>query len=88
MTSEYTRETTVGFFKNHNYFGLDSQNLIVFEQNTLPCLSFEGKIIMDTKCRIARAPDGNGGLYAALVNPNRNILEVIFDSSLSCLWYW
>ena len=29
---------------------------MLFEQNMLPCVSFEGKIILDQKHKIARAP--------------------------------
>jgi len=66
MTSGATIEPTVEFFKEHDYFGLNSNNIVFFEQNTLPCLTFDGKIILDQAHAIARAPDGNGGLYKAL----------------------
>ena len=79
MTSEYTRDTTFEFFKKHGYFGLSPKNIIVFEQNTLPCLTFDGKLILSDKHRLARSPDGNGGLYASLVKTNNNILKVRYN---------
>lgn len=66
MTSESTSDPTRKFFEENNYFGLDKNNVIIFEQGVLPCFTFEGKVIMDDKSKIARAPDGNGGIYLAL----------------------
>ncbi|XP_041466534.1 UDP-N-acetylhexosamine pyrophosphorylase-like isoform X1 [Lytechinus variegatus] len=68
MTSEHTKEPTREFFKQHNHFGIGEDDLVLFEQEMLPCVSFEGKIILDQKHKISRAPDGNGGLYRALGN--------------------
>ncbi|CAK1554279.1 unnamed protein product [Leptosia nina] len=66
MTSEHTKSPTAKYFKDHGYFGLNEGNIVYFEQGTLPCFDFEGKIILDEKFHIASAPDGNGGLYRAL----------------------
>lgn len=66
MTSEHTMEPTRNYFEQNNYFGLDANDVFMFEQGCLPCYGFDGKILLDEKHVISKAPDGNGGIYRAL----------------------
>ncbi|XP_057970802.1 UDP-N-acetylglucosamine diphosphorylase 1 isoform X2 [Malania oleifera] len=66
MTSPFTDDATRKFFENHKYFGLEADQVTFFQQGTIPCVSKDGRFIMETPYRVAKAPDGNGGVYAAL----------------------
>lgn len=83
MTSEQTMEPTLAFLQSHNYFGLHSSNVKLFEQGMLPCFAMDGSIILDSPCRISKAPDGNGGVYRAL--RDRGILNDIENRGITCL---
>jgi UDP-N-acetylglucosamine/UDP-N-acetylgalactosamine diphosphorylase len=58
MTSPINHEQTVNFFKENDYFGLSETNVLFFQQGMLPCMTNEGKMIMETSSEIAMAPDG------------------------------
>lgn len=56
MTSEHTKQATEDFFRGHNHFGLQPEDVVLFEQGLLPCMDFEGKIILADKHKVALAP--------------------------------
>lgn len=56
MTSEFTLAPTEKFFKENNYFGLEPSNVIMFEQRMIPAVSFDGKVVLQGKGKIAMAP--------------------------------
>ncbi|XP_031849332.1 UDP-N-acetylglucosamine pyrophosphorylase mmy [Nomia melanderi] len=66
LTSRATHHTTLDFLRKHNYFNLKEENVRAFEQGMMPCFTLDGKIILDEKHQISKAPDGNGGLYHAI----------------------
>jgi UDP-N-acetylglucosamine/UDP-N-acetylgalactosamine diphosphorylase len=66
MTSPLNHNETVSYFDQNNYFSLEKENIFFFQQGMLPCLTNDGKIILEDKDRVAMAPDGNGGIYPSL----------------------
>lgn len=66
MTSGPTHGPTVEFFAAHRHFGVAEDCIRFFQQGVLPAFSADGKILLQSKGAVAVAPDGNGGIYAAL----------------------
>ncbi len=66
MTSELNHEDTVSFFREKNYFGYNPDYVRFFTQDMAPCVGYDGKILMESKGRIAVSPNGNGGWFSSL----------------------
>lgn len=66
MTSEKNHDATVGFFKEHDYFGYDKDYIAFFKQDMAPAADFDGKVYMEAKDSIATSPNGNGGWFLSM----------------------
>ncbi|MDR2778759.1 MAG: UTP--glucose-1-phosphate uridylyltransferase [Puniceicoccales bacterium] len=64
MTSERTHNETMEFFGKNDSFGIE--NIHFVKQGQMPAVTYDGKIIMETKSKIAMHPDGHGGALKAL----------------------
>ena len=67
MTSPINNKKVSDFLKFHNFFGYPESDVIVFKQGTLPALTTNGDLLLESHARLAISPDGNGGIYNALV---------------------
>lgn len=56
MTSEFTLGPTAKFFKEHDFFHLDPNDVVMFEQRMLPAVTFDGRAILEQKDKVAMAP--------------------------------
>lgn len=66
MTSPLNHHQTIEIFRKNDYYGLEPNNIFIFQQGTLPNFSFDGKILLADKGQIAASPDGHGGSLKAL----------------------
>lgn len=66
MTSYENHEDTVSFFEEQNYFGYKKEMIRFFQQNTMPAISEDGKVLLAEKNKIVMSPNGNGGCFIAL----------------------
>lgn len=70
MTNPGNHQQTVEFLKDHSYFGLPTNDVILFSQGMLPSFDFLGKLLMMDKHHLALSPDGHGGSLKALATSN------------------
>jgi len=67
MTSRENNEQTENFFKENNYFGYDSNNIIFFKQGQLPMCDEQGKVLVDETYFVKEAADGHGGIFESML---------------------
>lgn len=75
MTSSGNHHQTVEFFREHHFFGLDSDQIDFFMQDDLPFLDRKGDMFLKSPDEIAKGPSGNG-----------TALKFFFESGLWEKW--
>ncbi len=86
MTSPLNHARTTEIFRSNNYYGLDDQNVFIFQQGVLPNFSSEGKILMTDKAELSCSPDGHGGSIKAL--NQSGVLADMKRRGVEFLSYW
>ena len=67
MTSDKNDEKTREFFKKNDFFGYNPAYIQFFVQDMAPTVSFDGKVLLESKDRISTSPNGNGGWFSSMV---------------------
>jgi UDP-N-acetylglucosamine/UDP-N-acetylgalactosamine diphosphorylase len=66
LTSEANDAATRAFFERHAFFGLPPGEIFFMRQAMLPALDDQGRILMAARDALFLAPNGHGGVLAAL----------------------
>ncbi len=66
MTSPANDAPTRAFWSKHNHFGMDPKNLMFFQQDSMPAIALDGKVLLEQKDSLALSPNGHGGSLLAL----------------------
>ncbi|MGA1223274.1 MAG: UTP--glucose-1-phosphate uridylyltransferase [Phycisphaerales bacterium] len=66
MTSPLNDADTHAFFRDNNWFGRNPADTFLFPQGTMPSVTPDGKLILESPDALAVNPDGHGGAIRAL----------------------
>ena len=66
MTSPLNHIRTKEIFHSNKYYGLESGNVFIFQQGTMPNFNEDGRILLSDKANLSCSPDGHGGSLKAL----------------------
>lgn len=83
MTSDLNYDSTTKFFKEKNYFGYPEEYVHFFKQEMAACCSYEGKILLERKDKVAVSPNGNGGWFLSMIRAG--LMDVINKNGIEWL---
>lgn len=91
MCNRQNQEIIEEFFHENDFFGVREQDVLFFTQGYAPVFDERGKFLLKEKYNIAMYPNGNGGIFKALVEEgmisdmkSRGV-QVVFVSSVDNL---
>ena len=80
MTSEENHNETIRFFENNDYFCLGKETLYFFQQDRLPAITPDGKLVLQNNSRLFTNPNGHGGSLKALYDSG--VLEILLKEGV------
>lgn len=87
MTSHATHEETETFFRNHEFFGLDPEDVTFFRQGTMPALDLAtGRLLLEAPGRLFTSPNGHGGTLTAMADSG--LLDRLHHAGVRHLFYF
>ena len=66
MTSDKNNDATIGFLTEKNFFGYNPEYVHFFVQEMAPAVDRDGKIYMESPCKMSTSPNGNGGWFSSM----------------------
>ncbi len=86
MTSHINDAATRAFFGENNFFGLRKDDVVFFKQGLMPAVDRGGKIIMESKSKIAMTPDGHGGCLRGMCRSGA--IDELKRRGIDCISYF
>ncbi|MBS1238360.1 MAG: UDP-N-acetylglucosamine/UDP-N-acetylgalactosamine diphosphorylase [Deltaproteobacteria bacterium] len=85
MTSEENHDDTIQFFESKDYFGLEKKTFYFFQQDMLPAITPDGKLVLQNDARLFANPNGHGGSLKALYDSG--VLGALLKEGFTELFY-
>jgi UDP-N-acetylglucosamine/UDP-N-acetylgalactosamine diphosphorylase len=87
MTSDATHAETEAFFREHRHFGLPAEEVVLFQQGTMPALDLAtGRLLLEDRGRLFTSPNGHGGTLTALADSG--LLKRLRDRGIRQVFYF
>lgn len=87
MTSDATHDETVDYFREQRNFGLPNEDVMLFQQGTMPVLARERfELLLSSPGKLCRSPNGHGGTLPAL--HDRGLLADMARRGVKHLFYF